>query len=292
LVSVSLVAQLRQAQRVLGFVWAHPANRQHRLRSIGRAVGFQVRGRLGRATLTTVGRRARMLAWLHDTAAARALYANPPDWNEMWAWRRILRPGDLFVDVGSNVGGYALWAADAGAEVIAVEPDRDAAGKLRANIALNHFAISVRECALAATPGTTWFTSDRGAMNHLLRGPATAARPVAVDTLDNLLGGRYAAGVKIDVEGAERLVLEGAGRALSEHRIGVLQLEWNGMSQRVLNETRAPVADLLTGHGYVLVRPDRHGVLRPTDASAGSDVDVFAVAPTRAGTLLPVHAGS
>jgi len=278
------VSQVGQAWRVLAFVWSHPANRRHRLRSVAHAVRFQVRGRLGRPTMTTVGRRGRMRAWLHDTAAARALYANPPDWNEMRAWSRWLRPGDLFVDVGSNVGGYALWVAEAGAEVIAVEPDRDAATKLRANVALNEYPIVVRECALAAEPGRMWLTRDLGATNHLLSAPSAGAAQVEVDTLDNLLGDRYAAGVKIDVEGVERLVLEGAVRALAEHRIGVLQLEWNAMSQRVLGETRSPVADLLARHGYRLARPDRQGELRPAVASAASDRDMFAI-PHRAGRL-------
>jgi FkbM family methyltransferase len=220
-----------------------------------------------------------MRVWLHDTAAAKSLYANPPDWNDMWAWRRILKPGDLFVDVGSNAGSYALWAADAGAEVIAVEPSRGMAAKLRANVTLNRFRITVRECALGPEPGRMWLTCDRGSTNHLLPGPAAAAEPVEVDTLDNLLGDRYAAGVKIDVEGAELLVLAGARRALAAQRIGVLQLEWNAMSHYLLGESREAVAALLTGYGYQLLRPDHHGLLRETDTSTASHLDVFAAAP-------------
>jgi FkbM family methyltransferase len=276
---MTAVAQVGTAWRVLSFVWTHPANRRRRMRGVARAVRFQVRGRLGRPTMTAVGSRGRMRVWRHDTAAARSLYANPPDWNEMRAWRRILRPGDLFVDVGSNVGGYALWAADAGADVIAVEPSPAAATRLRANVALNDFPIAVRECALGATPGLAWLTGDRGATNHLLPGPAPAAQQVALDTLDNLLGDRYAAGVKIDVEGAERLVLEGARRALAEARIGVLQIEWNAMSQRLLGETRAPVAALLASHGYTVVLPGSDGGLRRAAVPAVSPADAFAVGP-------------
>lgn len=276
------MSQLRLARQVLGFVWTHPANRHHRLRSLARAVRFQVRGRLGRPTVTTIGRGARMRVDLHDTAAARALYANPPDWNEMIAWRRLVRPGDLFVDVGSNVGGYALWLADAGAEVIAVEPCPVTAAKLRANVALNRLPITVRECGLAAAPGRRWLTRGRDAANHLLPGPSAAGREIDVDTLDNLLGDRYAAGVKIDVEGAERLVLEGAARALAEHRIGAIQLEWNGASQLVLGQTREPVAALLARHGYTFARPDGQGRLRPATAPAASQHDLFALAPPTA----------
>ena len=42
----------------------------------------------------------------------------------MLVWQQALRPGDLFVDVGANIGSYAIWAADLGADVIALEPQR------------------------------------------------------------------------------------------------------------------------------------------------------------------------
>jgi hypothetical protein len=97
--------------------------------------------------------------------------------------------------------------------------------------------------------------------------------------LDNVLGERFAAGVKIDVEGAERLVLEGGRLALSQHRIRVLQIEWNGMSERVLGESRVPVAELLWGYGYTFMRPHADGVLRVTDVWDARAEDIFAVAP-------------
>src|SRR5215203_2592064 len=98
------------AYKVLRYVWRHPANRHARWRGVGRAVAFQVRGRLGRPTLATIGSRSRMWVELHHAGASKVLYSNPPDWPEMLAWQRLLSPGDLFVDVGSNVGAYALWA--------------------------------------------------------------------------------------------------------------------------------------------------------------------------------------
>lgn len=266
----------RDAYKVLRFVWTHPANRHARWRGLGRAVGFQVRGRLGRPTLTPIGSRSRMWVELHHAGASKVLYANPPDWAEMMAWRRLLRPGDLFVDVGSNVGAYALWAAESGAEVIAVEPDPGSARRLRANVALNLARVEVLECALAERTGRMALTSGRDTTNHLVfdcDGPTTM---VDVRTLDDVIGERRVAGVKIDVEGAERLVLAGARRALAERRIAAIQLEWNRQSEAVLGETRAPLEKLLRDHGYGFLRPDRHGALRPTDCTSYGD-DLFAL---------------
>ena len=108
---------------------------------------------------------------------------------------------------------------------------------------------------------------------------SATGQEVDVRTHDDLLGARAAAGVKIDVEGVERLVLDGATQVLADHRIGVLQLEWNEMSQLVLSEDRAPVAEILHSCGYSFYRPDSEGVLHPADVTDYGP-DVFAVSPT------------
>ena len=119
------------------------------------------------------------------------------------------------------------------------------------------------------------FTEGLDATNHLLPGAGGGLR-VEVRTLDDILGTRRARGVKIDVEGAERLVLEGARRALHDGRIGVIQLEWNEMSREVLGEDRRPVANLLKRYGYELHRPDAKGVLHAITAPDYGE-DLFAV---------------
>jgi len=270
---------VRQTRQVLTYTWSHPANRGRQLSSIIRAARFQIRGRIGLRTLTTVGDQGRMWVELHCAAASKVVYANPPDWEEMHAWRRILKPGDLFVDVGSNVGSYALWAGDLGAEVIAIEPSPDAARRLRENVSLNNFPITVRQCGLADRQGRLTLSTGEDSTNHLLLSPDAVGDTIEVDTLDNVLGDRFAVGVKIDVEGAERLVLDGARRALEQQRIGVLQIEWNARSSRVLGEDRRPVAAILTKYGYQCARPDHLGVLHDTDVSGVNSRDMFAVLP-------------
>jgi FkbM family methyltransferase len=274
-------AGIRETLRVVRFVWTHPANHSRRLRALAAAARFQARGRvLGKPTLTKIGDRSRMWAELHRTGASRVVYANPPYWEPMQAWRAVLRRGDLFIDVGANVGAYTLWAAELGAEVIAIEPDHDSRERLEDNIALNGYDVSVLPVALAERPGSMRFTTGLDTLNRLVlddaTGPAAAVREVHVDTLDRVIGDRYVAGVKIDVAGAERLVLEGARRALSERRIGMLQLAWLTGSLKLLGEDRTPAADLLTSLGYRLYRPNGDGALLPAGERPPLGVDVFA----------------
>jgi len=196
----------------------------------------------------------------------------------MQAWRQFLRPGTLFVDIGANAGIYSLWAADLGSSVIAVEPQPEAREALTENAALNGYDFEVIPAALSSEAGVMRFTNRLGPKNHLKPMDFQHGVEVAVRTLDDVLGARTTAGVKIDVEGAERFVLEGAPVAIAQRRLPVIQLEWNNLAERFFGESRDVAAELLTTSGYRFYRPDDHGHLQPTDVGPGGGrEDVFAV---------------
>lgn len=263
-----------EVQSVVRWVWRHPSNDGKRIRQLGRAIMFQTQGRLlRRPFVTPLGDHSRVWAELHVSASSRALYANPPDVPEMPVWLSWLRGGDLFVDVGANVGLYTVLALERGAEVIAVEPDPTAVHRLKRNLALNGYAASVVESALADRSGERPFTVGLDSTNRLLTGSsAEESRTVPAITLDELLRERTARGVKIDVEGAEWLVLRGGERALRERRIELLQLEWNDCSRRHFGYDRAELAQWLSMVGYELVAPSAEGVMAPLSGAALDDV--------------------
>jgi FkbM family methyltransferase len=268
---LSTVTSVSDSASVLRFVWEHPANEGARVRALVRAVRFQASGRLlRRRTLARLGDRSSIWAELHRTAASKVVYANPPDHPEMLVWQHVLQPEDLFVDVGSNVGSYAVWAAEQGADVIALEPAEDTFALLKENVALNGYPIETVRAVAGARCGTARFTRGLDTINRMDPGGSAEATMV---TIDSIIGSRTVAGMKVDVEGFEIEVLRGCGRALAEHRIGMIQLEWNGTSQEAVGTDRRPLADLLARHGYMLYRPDRTGGLVPlADVSYGPDV--------------------
>ncbi len=267
----SVRSQFAAAQEVLRYVWWHPANAGRRPRALLRAIGYQAQGRLlGRRSVARLGERSWLVVDLHRTSAAMALYANPPDLPEMLAWRQALRCGGLFIDVGANVGTYTIWAAELGAEVIALEPADDTFALLRENIELNGYQVTAVRAAAGDHCGTARFTAGRDAGNSLDPAGPVEARLV---TVDSLIGDRYVTGMKVDVEGFEIDVLRGCERALADRRIGLIQLEWNEASRLAVGSDRRPVAGLLAGYGYQLCRPDQAGRLCPvTDPGFGADV--------------------
>ena len=78
-------------------------------------------------------------------------------------------------------------------------------------------------------------------------------------TIDSIVEDRTVAGMKIDVEGFEIDALHGCERALSEHRLRLIQLEWNATSKAAVGDRSLAVADLLAKHGYGLYRPKPDG---------------------------------
>jgi FkbM family methyltransferase len=264
-------AIVRDSRNVVKFVWTNPANEGARAQALLRAVRYQVRGRLlHKRTLAQLGNRSTVWADLHRMGASKVVYANPPDHPEMIVWSQVLRPGDLFVDVGANIGSYSIWAGELGADVIALEPAEDTFALLTENVVLNGYPIITIQAAAGATCGVARFTRGRDCVNRLDPGGSVDARMV---TIDSLIGDRTVDGMKIDVEGFEIEVLRGCERALSEHRLKLIQLEWNSASNQAVGADRLPVAELLSEHGYRLYRPCRDGALMPlTHPSFGPDV--------------------
>jgi FkbM family methyltransferase len=265
---------IKDAWVVLRFVWNHPSNRGARPSAIARSLRFQVRGRLlGKPTIVPYGSTSK-LEILPATGASALAYANPLELNEVNAWRRILTPGDLFVDAGANIGSFSVIAAEMGARILAIEPDPHAAATFRRNMELNGFEYELIEAAVADREGQAQFSIGKGVLNHILT-DGDSGRHIRTITLDALLEEAFVSGLKLDVEGAELLALKGAQRALAEHRIAYLQLEWNPQSSVNFSAARDEIHALLSGFGYELCRPDESGQLHPLQ-SLEPGPDVFA----------------
>src|ERR1700744_1540958 len=192
---------IRDTHQVLRFVWNHPGNKGQRGQALLRAVSYQARARLlGRQSRVRIGDHSYIWASLHRPGSSKAVYGNPPDHPEMLVWQRRLGPGDLFVDVGANVGSYSILAGDLGASVIALEPAPDTFALLAENVQLNGYPVTMLEAAAGATCGTARFTSGQDAVNRLA---ADGPGEIEMVTLETVIGDQGVAGVKIDCEGVE-----------------------------------------------------------------------------------------
>jgi len=176
--------------------------------------------------------------------------------------KRILRPVDVFADVGSHIGYYACICAKIlsnSGSVLAFEPYEPSFGRLCVNIRLNAasnvlpmmLALSdeaAGEVFLAPNPsmpeggtGTTRVLSDSPKLDNSVRSCSTG-------TLDGLIAeGKIEEPtvIKIDVEGFELRVLWGASRLLRD-RPPILVLEADDSLARRSGHTLAELAKFIT----------------------------------------------
>jgi FkbM family methyltransferase len=195
---------------------------------------------------------------------------------------RRLKPGMTVIDVGANIGHYAMVAAAAvGPEgrIVAFEPEPENFAALAANLALNGFAHARPErLALGARPGE--LTLYRDAANRgghsLIRANVqqqAGSSRVGVEALDGYaarhLAGRRIGFIKIDVQGAEAQVLAGAAGVLKRDAPDILLEFWPHGMRAMGGEPIAAIEPLLKlGYAMAAVERGAPGNLR---ALAGVD---------------------
>jgi len=200
-----------------------------------------------------------------------------------------LKPGMTVIDVGANIGHYAMIAAAAiGPEgrVVAFEPDAENHAALAANLALNGFAQATAErLALGAKPGEAILYRDQANRGGHSLEAANVQKPggearVTVTTLDayvaELLAGRRVGFIKIDVQGSEAEVLAGASATLANHGPELLVEFWpHGIRARGAEPMM--LIERILGLGYWMAVVDRNhpGHVRPlADADALRRIDL------------------
>jgi len=170
-----------------------------------------------------------------------------------------VRTGDSVWDVGANVGLFSRAAghfAGPGGEVLSVEADVDAVRLLNRTCQLpapGHAAMTVLPIAVSETTGFIRFSIAKRAraanaiegFGSTQTGGVKETRVLPCFPLDTLLAHfRRPDVLKIDVEGAECMVLRGAETILRDIR-PLIYCE-------VQDQSRAEVVGLLEGQGYAL----------------------------------------
>ena len=179
------------------------------------------------------------------------------------AFANAVTPASVVYDIGANVGIYTLLAstrAGASGMVYAFEPLARNLNYLRRHVALNQLQnCMVIEAAMGKSEGLGRFSATDWAASMARLDPEKGEIVVPVTTLDSCIFGerqlRPPKVLKIDVEGAEVDVLQGASRILEEFHPAIF-LEVHG------TQLHADCSTLLTAKGYRL--EEAHGQITAT----------------------------
>jgi FkbM family methyltransferase len=178
-----------------------------------------------------------------------------------WIHNRV-GAGEVLYDIGANVGAYSLVAAkkpEGGARVFSFEPSYASITSLCANVILNDLGDRVTPMPIALSDRTAMNVFslrdlEPGAARHALgsadteEGPAVYQQPVMTFRLDDLVesfGLPRPHHIKLDVDGGELAVLDGASRTLSSPTLQSMLIE-------VSTSLSAAVTEVLERHGLRL----------------------------------------
>ena len=214
------------------------------------------------------------------------------------AYSKLIRGGEVIIDVGANVGAHTLhFARLAGPEgrVVAIEPTRWALEKLVANVALNPALaprVTPKQLFLAGSEDplepeiyASWpVAGDDADLHRELRGrkmPTVGASALTLDRLVEELKLTRIDLIKIDVDGNEWQVVSGAHETLRKFR-PTLMLELAPYSFTGREEEFGAFVEAVLAHRYTLVEIGTHREL-PGDVTQlrsiirpGAGINAFA----------------
>ena len=177
----------------------------------------------------------RIDSWLWTARWQLEILMRWNEWESLVWCKRFIKPGATVVDVGAHIGYYTRYfskLAGARGRVIAIEPHPENQAVLRhnmkdcRNVELLAFAAAARESMVP-------LYVSAGSSNHSLMpgyGQTQGVLPTATRCLDDVLAERNIKSVdfiKIDVEGAEPLVLAGLKATIARSPTLHMLIEYN-----------------------------------------------------------------
>ena len=220
--------------KTLRYILNHPLNRPHRVAAMKRFVNWQFGSRMvpGAVLIDWVDD-AKMMIRPGDHGLTGNIYCGLQEFEDMSYLLNVTTPEDLFIDVGANAGAYSILACKArGAKGHCYEPVPSTFETLKSNLNVNDLAEQVKamNVGIADKEGTLRFHSDLNCENRVLaegENPSNSI-DVPVHSLDSLLEGLNPTILKVDVEGFEGAVVEGADSVLSNPSLHSIIIELRG----------------------------------------------------------------
>jgi FkbM family methyltransferase len=224
---------------IIQFIWRHPLASRNRGLALWRFFSWQISQRIRPRPVTVPFVEDSVLVVEKGMSGATGnIYTGLLEFEDMAFILHSLRAGDIFADIGANVGAYTILAArNAGASVVSFEPIPSTFKKIQRNVEVNGVAgkVELMPYGVGDKAGKLSFTEAMDSINHVVseqEAEKHATIEVQVRTLDELLEGKIPVIFKMDVEGFEWPALNGAKSLLASPTLKAIVIELNGSGAR------------------------------------------------------------
>jgi FkbM family methyltransferase len=248
---------VRDLLNTLKFIFNHPAARNNKWAAFWRFARWQFQSRTFKHPVVyPFLENSKLIIEGGMTGATGNIYTGLHEFEDMMFLLHLLRPEDLFVDAGANIGSFTILASSvAGAKSISFEPVPSTFIHLKNNVAINDIEslVELHNCGVGRQKDRLHFTSSFDTTNHVVTNPSDSGSgniQVDIVRLDEVLGNRIPILIKIDTEGFEMAVLEGAISTLKRATTMAIIVELNGSCNRYGIEEK-DIHEFIVGLGYI-----------------------------------------
>ena len=223
---------------ILKNIIRHPFNKNRKIKSLLIFFKWQLVSRLWDNLLVyQLSQNTKILVKNGLIGVTGNIYTGLFEFEDMMFSLHLLEQGDLFIDIGANVGVYSvLLSGEKKANSIAFEPIPDTFRILESNVKLNNLEnfVNLYNCGLGNEKKKVKFVSDLDVSNHVSSDQNIIGENIiTVDILTlNDLNISNPTLIKIDVEGFELEVLKGANKILEAKGLIAIIIELNGSGEK------------------------------------------------------------
>jgi len=204
----------------------------------------------------------------------------------------LLKPGDIVIDIGANIGYFTLLASGlvgSKGKVYAVEASESTRQRLNRNLEINRCtnSVVVPYAAWSESGETNFFTNDadRGGSSLRELGGSKPMERVALRRIDSIIPRQdyeHVRLIKVDIEGAECQALEGLSSLLSANSNVLVVCEVEDRKLAGLGRSAADLFALLASFGFRPFEiPNNYDVLEYLRRPKAVELLPLSEAPTR-----------
>jgi len=255
---INNLKMIRTIIATVRFLTTHPLTKANKIKTLLRFMQWQIGARLlNENVIIPWVDDSKLIASIGETGATGNLYTGFMEYEDMLFLLHALQPTEIFIDIGANIGVYTILASKVvNAKSIAFEPIPQTFEKLKDQIQINQInhLVTLVNKGVGEKNQTLFFTNNKNTMNKVsVIGETKNTSQVEVITLDGQLDRDKNYLFKIDVEGFESNVIEGAHQILSSPNVVAIILELNGsgnqfghsdesLHDRIINYNFVPVS--------------------------------------------------
>ena len=221
--------------QIVSYINNHPLAKRNLLKAYGRFLKWQIGQRLSpRDVEFQLTEKAKIWVKKGMTGATGSIYTGLHEFEDMSFLLHFLQKGELFADIGANVGIYSvLAAAECEARTLTFEPAPGTFQWVERNRSLNKVPHLLKpfNLGIGEKEEVLRFSTELDTINHVLTAEENNVQAVEVpiksfDSIVEVEGCPVL--VKIDVEGFETPVIKGMQSALSNPTLQAIIIELNG----------------------------------------------------------------